>query len=471
MVRLTHYSAAIFGILVMVCGVPSARAQSDPFQIGTSSVFPSRPGLVTVRGQSPGFVVPGGYSAERGAVGNRPVMAANYYAPGQQGIPMQGGQSMQAWPRISPFENQFTEHRNEGGLWFRETRNGRRRYFAGMSAMFFDHHKPQSGLFGNAIFADNAAADGRSVIPINGINTAGDSVFNRNFKTEGIRVNWGYWDIDDTGLEIVGWWASQNTMDFNAFTNFDLALLPTFEPRGYVVPANNGTPDGAILFFNGSHALRYRQVAANVQVTRMLRTVWEWNDAIVVRPTYGARFTFLREGMFFSGFDYFPPDNPPYQTTLNNDIRTYLAGPEVGIHATIGGDALKVTFGTKFILYVNHERQRLDGTNFIDIASVPLNTIPNISFRDQVNSTRLSPAFEQTVHFEAALFQYIPFNNRMDFFKNAKLKGGFTYLDISGITRPGNNVNYNSFPLSPNFRKNRSKFSTFAWDVGFYFEY
>jgi hypothetical protein len=480
MMRLNHWLATLAGILAMACGIPSASAQSNPFNTPPANPVQSVVHPITARSQSPagyppeGGVVQGGYNVvPAGAMGGdpsyRPMPPDQAYGPAMPG--------MQPWPQVSPFEHRYSEHRNEGGLWTLRNNDASRKYYGGFGAMLFQMRHPDRGLFGNqsvAVVQGNRPA-GRDLITIGTNNFAPipDSIFTDTFNTEGVRVYWGYWDADDTGLELVGWWASQVTEDFNAFQSFDPNNPPPFVARGYVVPTNNGQIGGAMLFFDGSLKTRYRMSAANGQFTKMLRTIWEWNDMLKVRPSVGARYTFLQEGLFFNGFNY-SDTVAPYESTLNTHINSHMAGPEIGIHSEIGaGSFMKVTTGTKFILYINHEVRHLDGSNFIDIASL---TGPGAfpfpgAFSDADSATHISPAFEQTVHFEAKVFELVPFLNRMDFFKNAKLRGGLTFLDIGLISRPNKSTKYNSFPLVPTLKTSRSSWNFLAWDVGLHFEY
>ncbi len=250
---------------------------------------------------------------------------------------------------------------------------------------------------------------------------------------------------------------------------------------GPVVPVLQPGNNSIFLFFDGNFKLTYRQVMVNGQVNRMLRPIYRWGDAVTVRPMWAARYNYIGEELNFAGTGFF--NNLQSPSSIRNEIKSHLAGPAVGLHTVIGGETLKVTLGSQFILFANHERQKLRGTNFGGVAQRGLNAndpalnqalgVPfgNRSFRSTRKTTHISPAFEQTVHFEAHVFRLIPWVNRMRFFQDAKLRGGLTYLDIGNVARPAESIKYNALPLTPIVKTSRSKFSAFAWDIGLQFAY
>lgn len=483
MMRLKHGLTPVLGAFAMLAAVTTAGAQSGRSDRGDSGPLPfAAPGTAFVEpltdvdtddaplfrannaygppmsayGPPPGGPVPGGYNA------------VPYDVPGYTGVP----DGSNPWPAISPFESRFEEHTWMDGVWMRVTNNGRRKFFAGIQAMLFQLHKPQAKLFGDPSASKLQGPNpfGRDVIYTGSRAPWGERIFDEPFKTEGMRLNWGFWDPDDTGAEVVGWWASDVFEDFFMFPNFDPANPPAYNPRGVVVPTNNGTPAGTIMFFDGNFRIRYQQVAANAQFSRMLRPMWSWRDAVKLRPMWGFRYTYIHERMIFSGHDFFPP-TPPYRTDLTSKTTSNLFGPEIGLHTTIGSDAFRFILGTRFILYVNLDEQQLAGNNMIDLDSLPLAAGVNLGFSHRRHTGHVSPAFEQTVHAELKVFQFIPIINRIDVLKNGKIRGGLTFLDIGEIVRPNQQIKFNSFPLFPILQTRRSKYSLLAWDVGLQFDY
>lgn len=498
MMRLNHWLATLAGILAIACGVSSARAQYNPFSTPTRSVQ-SEVGSIAVRSQSPMGQPPGygpgvmqaGYNPY-GGVPPAYVGADPNYCPPPMGVaPAPPNPAALPWPGISPFEHRFAEHRNDHGLWTLETNDAARKYFVGVGAMLFKNKAPERGIIGDphAAGALGQPTDfDREILPVNGDTVLFQVPIFNEFKTEGIRFNWGYWDPDDTGLEVIAWWGSEVKERFRFPPTFS-ELNPAQTP-GPVIPALQIDGRPIYLFYDGHFKAEYSQELWNTQIQRMARPMFRWNDILVVRPMYGARYFGLRERQNIHAFDFLPAPGFgfPDSMFINNSVTSHMAGPQIGLHGTLGeGSFLKVTFGTQFILFVNHERQKMNGFNFgsqsqrtgrdgitqndpffNDAAIIPAGAR---FFSDSRNTTHISPAFEQTVHFDMKLFSLIPWVNRMDLFKNATVRGGLTFLDVGLVTRPSKSISYVALPGRPNLRTDRSNFWTLAWDVGVQFTY
>ncbi len=202
-----HWLTSILAIAVTVIGSASADAQFDPFNAPSGGApFGPPPVYQAAYGQPPGAMMPG-------------VQPAGYLQPGATGQPGGGAphggipDNFGPWPSISPFENRFSEHRIENGQWMQEINNSNRRYFAGVSAMMFRLHAPERTLFGSEDafsalggLGNLGAIGSRDAFPIGGRSeVSGEQIFNEAFSTVGIRANWGFWDPDGTGLEVIGW--------------------------------------------------------------------------------------------------------------------------------------------------------------------------------------------------------------------------------------------------------------------------
>jgi hypothetical protein len=111
----------------------------------------------------------------------------------------------------------------------------------------------------------------------------------------------------------------------------------------------------------------------------------------------------------------------------------------------------------------------MEGDNFGTPAQVAIGTIN--SFSQTINTSHLSPAFEQTIHLEARVLQFIPFVNRYEVLRNAKFRTGFTWFNVAEVARPGRAVRFRGIPLQPEVKPDRSKWSFTAWDFGLTFTY
>lgn len=441
------------------CGQETNR----PSDGGIGRLF-SRPGQSlahpVVRAQNgmpappPGGFLPGGAAT------------GDYYDPtAVQGIPPNPG--TQPWPGISLFGERMRRLENVDGLWQYETRNEPRRFFGEIGAMIFELRKPERDLFGDPLVLARIGAQGRDFVRFGEKSSNGDSSFSHEMNSEGLKLRWGFWDADETGFEAIAWYATERFTRDRRFPDFNPFAPPPFMPRGPVVAADDGM-GGTVLFFDGNFNLRYSQQAANFHFHRMLPPFFSWNhDSFVVRPMWGARYTFLKERMTFGGFDFFPTD--PIGTSLDSRVRSNMAGPVLGLHYTLGSDLLLFTFKSSFIFFVNHQERDLEGVGWADIFTRPDGFVGAFSHSD--SSTHFSLGFEQTVHLEIPIFKYVPYLNRSEFFRDAKLRGGVTYMWIDEVSRPNRTVTYNTFPRTPQLTGKRDAWSFIAYDVGVMFQW
>lgn len=377
------------------------------------------------------------------------------------------------WPGIQMYGERFRRLENEKGVWQYEARNDPRRYYSSIGAMFFHLRRPDRSLFGDdgAFIAEQAnnAGGGRPIVRLGSAQFNGDSSLSHPFKTEGIRLAWGFRDADDTGLDVTAWWASDIRESFKINPSFNAGAPPTTQTTGPIIPANDGQ-GGSVIFVDGRFDLAFQQTAANVQFNRIMAPFWHWHRAISIHTAWGARYTFVKERMTMDGVDFISgtPDLTS-QINLNSAVTSHLAGPSIGLHYTVGGDLLKFVFNTNVIFYVNHQRERLDGFGFDDDLTPTTGIGPN--FHDRQNRTHFSPAFEQTVRAEAPVFSWIPYIRDMAFFRNAKLKGGVTFLTIGEFSRPNSIVDFRMAPLVPRLDERRDTWGFIAYDASLVFEY
>jgi hypothetical protein len=372
------------------------------------------------------------------------------------------------YPQISPFEHRFSEHGIENGLWMHDVNDSPRRYYGGVTAMALRVRKPERALVGNPKFAFLLAVSQNAPVTI-GQPYNGTHIFDKNFKTEGIRLHWGFVDADDTGMEFVAWWATDVTQQFKIGQDADASDPATTVQFAPGIPVENGS-GGDVLLFDRMYRIRYSQEAINLQFERGMTAIWK-SSGIKIRPVWGIKYLFLRERMMWDGvgggnLGGFPP---LFSGFMNTSIRSHMVGPQLGLRGEFGGDSFKIVAGSRFIIFGNIERLRLEGDNYGNPFQVALGNIN--SFSQTIRNSHLSPAYEFTIHGEAKVLQFVPLLNRYDFFKEASLRVGFTLFNVAEVARPGRSVRHNGLPMTPELITDRSKWSYTAWDFGLSFKY
>jgi hypothetical protein len=450
--RLQHWLTAIVFILSFAFAPIAAEAQGYP---GSQSPGPYYGGggvVATGYGGPPAQQMP----SSNGLPGNPTPHYSAQLSSG--GVPP----GMLPHPAISPFEHRFSEHSIENGLWMHDSSSSPRRFYGGVSAVLFRLRKPEEALFGDSAFRAVATGSPITIGVANGTN----HVFDKHFKSEGIRIHWGFIDADDTGLEATAWWATDVTQQFKLGQDADASnpSLAIAMPPSIPV-ANGGAGDN--LIFDRMFRLKYVQEAVNVHADRLFSPWWK-SENIKVRPLGGIRYMYLREGMHFTGI----AGGPPYYTgALNTNIRSHLVGPQIGLQAVIGGDSFKIITGTRVVVFANIEKIRLEGNNFGTPAQVGLGGGSANAFTQTLTTSHLSPAFEQTVHIEANVMQFVPYLNTFDIMRNATFRAGFTFFNVAEVARPGRSVRYRGLPQFPEAISDRSKWSFVSWDFGLNFTY
>ena len=177
----------------------------------------------------------------------------------------------------------------------------------------------------------------------------------------------------------------------------------------------------------------------------------------------------------FINFRIQDPNLPPIETTLNNRVRSYLLGPEVGVRYDFGGDKFVFSGMTKVGLMANSERISLAGNNFAMttrdnnfIPSTPGNNQPN-TFNDTESHTHVSPLIETSIYVDAPIFNYVPILRRFKVFSEANFRAGYTFTYIDHIARPYQSVNYQGNPaqgLFPTISVDRHHWTIGSYSVG-----
>ncbi|WP_291170815.1 hypothetical protein [Gimesia sp.] len=278
--------------------------------------------------------------------------AGPYGPPSAPGVPMNVGPEapVSAFPRISPFEHQFQQHRVEkDGLWkFRSSNQGKRHFFS-MEALFGRYRRPGSTVLGNNdsvsylhMMEDELilATDEEYYDQFN--DNTGLNFFDRttydvvpNMNAPGARIRWGWLNDDDSGIELTGWWIAQADSVWSADIRsthksnpanqavFDILLSPPdyiFTPiPGYTVqdigailqeelknlaslPLDDGTIDGVSVPYDIDFRIKTISQSWGTNLT-WLSTPFVDKKNLKIRGLAGARYMQVREGFSFYGRD------------------------------------------------------------------------------------------------------------------------------------------------------------------------
>lgn len=166
----------------------------------------------------------------------------------------------------------------------------------------------------------------------------------------------------------------------------------------------------------------------------------------------------------------------PISSTLDNEVISHLAGPEIGMnYELVGRGNFRLGGFTQFGIMANHHNIRMDGNNiFVTTRQSNLippddqNAAPNRFSRD-VSHTSVSPVIEQSFFLEGPVFQYVPLLRRWSVFSKADFRIGWTLTWIGELTRAGDSIIWQGNPsqdLFPEIETSRSTWRAETWDFG-----
>ena len=337
----------------------------------------------------------------------------------------------------------------------------------------------------------------------------------------GLRLGFGLEDEDGTGFEMNGWYLSAQPSVFRrglddptypVVTNALVLFSPDSstplglnEPGGNPVPANDTAfrqartpliPVVQVLTFNQVYELKFRSEVASTDMN-FVRTPLIETDWLKLNPILGARYTYIGEQFDFLGRDNgnqvqydatgvavaeartitsvnvadptFQLNTPitfgfASETTLRANVKTHLYGPQAGVNYAFGGEHIMINGSTKFSLAANTEQIRIDS------AGMGINERlfgDRIATTDQQTSTHVSPVFEFAVNADLNLFPLVPVVNRWSFFKNARVRTGWSTLVVGEVARPLQSINWqDDYSGGPNVQVDRSTFFTNYYNIG-----
>lgn len=320
----------------------------------------------------------------------------------------------------------------------------------------------------------------------------------------GVQLRWGFDNEDGTGMMVNGWWAFDDAARFKAGSD-TINGVPVTQQLSLLLGAQN-------LFIHGTLPLYTGEPIAGIGAgfapgrTAKFDTLFEFSHAtqaggtnvsfytqpiykqggVQIRPLYGARYTYIDERFNFRGIDSglrydlddetWRPDgailvaHDQYEARLQNQVRSHIAGPEIGLRFDLGENRknFRVWGESIFGLQANYEDIRLSGNNIGDPLyesrfeniDNPRMLDPNFEseFSDKRGRTHVSPLYQQSIFAEFPFFRNLPMIRNASIFEETSFRFGYTFLLIGEVARPADAINWQGFPLYPEIRSNRKAF-------------
>jgi hypothetical protein len=302
-------------------------------------------------------------------------------------------------------------------------------------------------------------------------------------RSPGIRGTWGYLDPDDSGLEWNGWWSSDVTALFQRG-------IPGTEANPSTLRITAGLPlrndDGAFVVpFDEFFKVTFNSEAFGSELDWILTPKFE-RDWFKLRPLVGFRYLFIRERFMFEGSDSglsltffdtglpdpgsaFVPVVPSFSSFLFSDVRSHLAGPQIGLRYDLGGKKLKVWGASKFGVLANHERLNLRGNGIGDGFDPEFQQ--QFAFEEEQSHTHVSPIAEQSVFVDARIFGWVPVLKKIRMFEQANFRAGYSILGAWEVARPNDTIVWRAQPEVPQIKVERTKWYLSTWSFGLSWEY
>jgi hypothetical protein len=307
-------------------------------------------------------------------------------------------------------------------------------------------------------------------------------------------------DEDKSGFDISGFWLADTSQQFRR--GFDdpnrmrLTNVVLFETS---LPPNVATGTGIsnetayeVLDYNQLFEVRNDTTTTGTDLALYHTPIVDYGW-LVVRPLWGARYNYIRETFGFTGRDnglfatYNNDGSPvvgdvflqnaafttplvpyslvPYETSVTSRVQSHLYGPQVGMDLHMGGEYFMITSAAKTGVLVNTERLTMSAYGF---GLQEAFTGTRSFFGDSKGHTRAAPFIEFNANLEANIFPIIPYLNRWDFFKNARVRGGWNTLVVGNIQRPIDQIAWRSESVGGPFIKERGRDAWYVqyWNVG-----
>ena len=400
---------------------------------------------------------------------------------------------MAPWPGISPYETNYSQTYNEGGLWHSDTNNLPQRHFFTIEALISRTKKPEENFVGspeapampgNVFPRINLGAFTSGVVGTAEIDSLG--VFEDREKdpsSPGIRAVWGFLNPDDSGLEISGYWASDVGWLFRRGADSDL-----HEPEATRITAGLPLDDGgegSTVPYDELFKITHDAESFGAKLTWLMTPKWK-REYFSLRPVWGLRYLFIRERFTFDGKDsglamtFFPDGTPdletdpisivdPYHAYLQSGVRSHIVGPQVGLRYELGREKLKIWGESIFGIMANRESIDLSGNGIGD--PYGQNFEQDSPFAEHQVHTHVSPLLEQSVNLEMKVFSLLPLMRKLYILENAKLRVGYSITGLWEVARPAASINWQGLPLYPQISVDREKWYIQSWHFGMHWNY
>jgi hypothetical protein len=480
--RLQHWFAAVLGLWVALGGAQQTWAQTSPGypmnaaepwvkgseMLAAGRVVPAAAQIthppIPVSATGAGYIDSqyGGYIPSHSAISTG--------VPGQTMLPP----GVPPWPGVSPYDHQYSQHIHENGLWAHDFNSRGQQYSFGIEAMINAFRLPKNKLIGheNGSRIGTVTGQGRAVM-------ARDYDVWDAFATQpGLKLRWEYLDPDDSGLQVIGWWASEaNEPRFYGNVDSTEANPLTLVSTNPTLPLWDGTPVGSNPLSTASYDKRviiaYQVEAFGASITHLMTPTYR-KTGIRVHPLYGIRYLGIRENFRFTGTGSglnaaLTPMAPPFIGQLQSMVKSHLAGPEVGFRIDIGGSHLKLRSESKLGLLGNREEITVKGFGLGN--GLDPGYVANRDFFERKTTTHVSPSFEQSLVVEANLIQYMPLVRNVHYLRDAKFRAGYSILVAWEVARPNDSINYLAPPANPQVRNNRTDWYVGTWTFGASWDY
>ncbi len=345
----------------------------------------------------------------------------------------------------------------------------------------------------------------------------------------GLQGRWGFFNEDGSGMAVSAFWTGQTKDTFTMgedsingvkitqaiITASDGALLFT---RNGAIPLNWGHSDSTLLpnvtanLGTAKYDLLFHydvKTSAIGTDTNFFLPLISQGRGFKLRSFVGGRYLNISDQFYFrgidSGFGYtltnsttagggggggqttgntFRPDPASivrnyglYEATLTNNVRTNLAGPQIGLRLDLGEtDNFHIWAQSAAGLMANREDYHQFGNNIGDQQGLLLfagalpTPIDMLASNARFNSTRtvnhVSPLFEQSFNAEIKILDKIPGIRRLPGIEDTKLRIGYTATVVGQVARAGDSIDWRGFPQFPSIHPGRETWWTSRWNFG-----